>query len=297
VYPVLWDPGIEIGGIPIRFYSYGLCMAVGFVSAMVLFVLRASRHHDPFELFLFTLFTFAGGFVGSKLMFILVNLEYYRELPSVQLGGCTFPPVRDYLMSGMVWYGGVLGALPVAAAYVAIRRLRFLHLADAAAPALSLGHAWGRLGCFFAGCCYGEPSSLPWAMTFPRSSVAWAELVEEGSLARTAERTMPLHPTQLYESAAELVIFLGLVVFSRHQRRRGQTAALYLTCYGAFRFAIEFLRGDLTRGGLAGLSTSQWISMGLFVLGAALFTWGWVRWHRGPAPRDRTPSRPPARSG
>lgn len=282
VHPVLLDLGFELGGFPVRFYTYGLCMAVGLVLAVGLFANRARHHHDYLDLFLMAIFTFLGGLVGSKVLFILVNLDYYTALPPWQVqacGGCSLPPINHWLASGMVWYGGVLGAVPVALGFALARKMKFLLLADAASPALSLGHLWGRLGCFFAGCCYGAPTDMFWGVRFPPESVAYMEMVDVNILDRTARATMPLHPTQLYEVGAELMILLGLLVFSRYQRFKGQTAGLYLGCYGIFRFVVEFFRGDLSRGAAWNLSTSQWISLGLVALGGALFSWGYI-WMR-----------------
>ncbi len=282
MHPVLFDLGFDLGGIPVRFYTYGLCMAIGFVMGVAVFVNKARHIHDHLDLLLLAIFTFGGGVIGAKLLFVLVNLRYYVALPGVSCAGCTVPPFSEYLMSGMVWYGGVLFAIPSALVFARVRKMRFLSLADAAAPALSLGHLWGRVGCFFAGCCYGRPTDLPWAVRFPPASVAHMEMVDARIIDRGVATTMGLHPTQLYEAVAELFILISIIVFSRHQRFKGQTAGLYLTCYGIFRFVVEFARADMTRGAAAGLSTSQWISLGLVLVGAALFIRVWVLGGRKP---------------
>jgi phosphatidylglycerol:prolipoprotein diacylglycerol transferase len=276
VHPVLLDLGFEFAGQPVRFYTYGLCMALGVIMGVAIFVNKARRYHEIHELVLLTIVTFIAGFLGSKILFILVNLEYYEGLAPWVVGGIELPPVKHYFMSGMVWYGGVVFGIPAALVFCLVRKLRFVDLADAAAPTLSLGHLWGRIGCFFAGCCYGAPTDLPWGVRFPRESVAFMELLKEHALPPGSQETIALHPTQLYEVGAEFFIFITLIVFSRFQRFKGQTAGLYLACYGIFRFVVEFFRNDPSRGAALGVSTSQWIAVVLLVIGTALFVRGWV---------------------
>jgi phosphatidylglycerol:prolipoprotein diacylglycerol transferase len=275
MHPVLIDFGFDVGGMPVRLYTYGLCMVVGLALALVAFVLKARHGHDLVDLWLLALVTFVAGLVGSKVLFVLANLDLYRGLHGFEVAGCTFPPVREYLMSGMVWYGGVLAAVPAALVYALVRRMRFLPLFDAAAPALSLGHLWGRIGCFMAGCCYGSPSDLPWAVSFPPRSVAFLEMLEDGRLPPGSHETVPLHPTQLYEAGSELAILAALLVMARARRFPGQVAGLYLVLYAVARFLLEITRGDTYRGGFAGLSTSQWISIPILVAGVAFLTWGY----------------------
>ncbi|MBW2264376.1 MAG: prolipoprotein diacylglyceryl transferase [Deltaproteobacteria bacterium] len=281
MHPVLIDFGFEFAGMPLRLYTYGACMVVGLGMALGVFVYGARHRHSMLDLYFLALLTFVAGLLGSKILFVLVNLDYYRSLPGLELGGVTLPPLRDLMMSGMVWYGGVVFALPAALVYALARRMRFLELIDAAAPALSLGHLWGRVGCFMAGCCYGTPSDLPWAVSFPRRSVAFLEMLEKGVLPPGSQATMAVHPTQLYEVAAEVVVLACILTLARFKRFHGQVAGLYLVLYAVLRFIIEFSRGDMFRGGIIGLSTSQLISIPLLLLGVALLVRGYTFKKRG----------------
>jgi phosphatidylglycerol:prolipoprotein diacylglycerol transferase len=185
-----------------------------------------------------------GVILGARALFILVEREYYIQNP------------LEILMvwkGGLVFYGGLLGGALAFIITVRLLRLELWHLADTLAPGVALGHALGRLGCFFAGSCYGRPTDVAWAVTY----------TDPASLAGDILR-VPVHPTQLY-SAAFLVLLSGILLFTGSRSTfRGQVIASYGILYGTFRFFIEFLRGD-PRGtvDLAGiaLSTSQVVSL------------------------------------
>jgi phosphatidylglycerol:prolipoprotein diacylglycerol transferase len=196
---------------------------------------------------------------GAKLMMLVVDAGYYWEHPRRILS-------LETLQAGGVFYGGLLGALAVAAWYLRKTRLSALVVADAFAPAIALGHAIGRIGCFAAGCCWGTECHLPWAVTF--TSMAASQLVG-------VPLGLPLHPTQLYESAAEFAIFGILYWRFGRPHGRGDIISLYLMLYGAARFLVEFFRYH-EQGNLWGtpLDASQWISLVLFAVGAAHFAVG-----------------------
>jgi phosphatidylglycerol:prolipoprotein diacylglycerol transferase len=155
--------------------------------------------------------------------------------------------------SGYVWYGGLLGALLTAVVYFKRRpSLDAWLFADTFAPSITAGAAIGRIGCFLAGCCYGRPSDVPWAVRFPGLSG-------------------PVHPTQLYDSLAAALITTVLLL--RYPRRRfdGECIAILLMGYPVLRTITEAFRGDADRGGIGPLSTSQWISIPLFLIGLLIF--------------------------
>jgi phosphatidylglycerol:prolipoprotein diacylglycerol transferase len=156
------------------------------------------------------------------------------------------------LRAGGVFYGGLLGALVTAIVLVRRYRLRLWTTADIFAPGIALGHVVGRLGCLLAGCCYGRPTDVPWAITFTNQAAADNVGTPLG---------VPLHPTQLYDAFAELAILAVLLATERRGRAfEGRTFWLYMLLYAVSRFIIEFYRGD-DRGMILGVSTSQFVSL------------------------------------
>jgi phosphatidylglycerol:prolipoprotein diacylglycerol transferase len=170
---------------------------------------------------------------------------------------------------GLTYYGGFLGA--TAAAIVLLRRDRFpfWKAADMAGFAIPMGLAFGRMGCLLAGCCFGAVTKLPWGLSFPPRSPASEAQAKEHLLITARMWSEPVHPTQVYESAASLLVaFVCLYVVLPRKRYDGQVFAASLVLYAVARFAVETLRRD-DRGGLLGLSTSQLI--GLALIAAAVF--------------------------
>jgi phosphatidylglycerol:prolipoprotein diacylglycerol transferase len=171
---------------------------------------------------------------------------------------------------GLTYYGGLAGAS--LAAWFLLRRDKFpfWKAADMAGFAIPLGLAFGRIGCLLAGCCFGATCDLPWAIAFPGRSPASDEQFRDHLIPSAKAWSLPVHPTQIYESAASLAIAAFCLLWL-HPRKRydGQVFAASMALYAAARFGIEFLRRD-DRGGLFGLSTSQWIGIALLALAAAV---------------------------
>lgn len=184
---------------------------------------------------------------------------------------------RDCLRALKFWYGGLTfyGGLGLAALvgiiYIRRRRQALWEVGDLAGYAIPLGLVFGRTGCFLAGCCFGTTCAAPPGVSFPRGSPAWRLHVDEGLIARAAERSLPVHATQLYEAAACLLIFLWLYFWVRPKKRfSGQLFFLFCMSYSAARFAVEFLRAD-QRGEILGLSTSQTLGIPLFAFGLVMY--------------------------
>jgi phosphatidylglycerol:prolipoprotein diacylglycerol transferase len=151
-----------------------------------------------------------------------------------------------------VFYGGLIAAVVVALWYLWRHKMPVWQVTDVFAPGIALGHVVGRLGCLFAGCCFGKPTSVPWAITF-HSEYAARNV--------GTPLNVPLHPTQLYEAGAELLILGLLLAFERRGRPfPGRTFWAYMLLYGISRFIIEFYRGD-SRGMVGMFSTSQFVSI------------------------------------
>jgi phosphatidylglycerol:prolipoprotein diacylglycerol transferase len=199
-------------------------------------------------------------------MLIAVDWDYFRSQPRELL---------SLVRAGGVFYGGLIAAVAVGLWLVRRYKLPVWTTADLMAPGIALGHVVGRFGCLLAGCCYGRPTDVPWAITFTDPLAAQNVGTPLG---------IPLHPTQLYDAGAELLI-LGILLFTERKGRpfAGRTFWGYLLLYAISRFIIEFYRGDPNRGTvMAGLSTSQFVSL-LLVPGSLLML-AYLR-RRGPAPK------------
>lgn len=172
---------------------------------------------------------------------------------------------------GLTFYGGLLAATGFGIFYFRRHGFRLTAAADLAACALPLGHFFGRLGCFFTGCCFGETTNGFWGVTFPPGSPASVAQARAGLIASRRLPSLPVHPTQLYEAAGLALIFVVMLwLYTKRLGKDGQVFASYLLSYGLLRFAVELVRAD-PRGAAWGLSTSQWIALGGIALGGILF--------------------------
>jgi phosphatidylglycerol:prolipoprotein diacylglycerol transferase len=202
--------------------------------------------------------------VGSKVLMLFTEPQY-REHPTQLLS-------LDFLRSGGVFYGGLIGAVVVGFLLMRRFQLPWWKTADACAPGIALGNFFGRQGCFAAGCCWGEPTTLPWGVKF----------TQLGHEITGVPIDTYLHPTQLYESFSMLIVFLFLLWLHRRRRFSGQVILAYALLYSIIRFAIEFVRDD-PRGDimglttLTGLSTSQLISLVVGILSLIVLI---IRWRR-----------------
>jgi phosphatidylglycerol:prolipoprotein diacylglycerol transferase len=239
--------------------TYGLMVACGYLAAMIYIFRKAGAagfKKEPLSDMIF--YSVLGGMAGGKLFYAAT---YWREFGDTFAGRFMYA-LRTF-QYGFVFYGGLIFGAAAFFLTAARKKLAALRAADLFAPALALGHAFGRIGCFSAGCCYGSPTSCALSVTFtnPASEVNPAFL------------GVPLHPTQLYEAAGNFMIFLVLnAALTRSQKngwRAGRVVALYAALYSVERFLVEFLRGD-DRGAMRfGLSPAQLISAAAFLAAAA----------------------------
>jgi phosphatidylglycerol---prolipoprotein diacylglyceryl transferase len=238
MHPILF----QIGDWPV--YSYGVLLAAAYLVALQLAVVRARRRGlDGTKVMDLGIYLIIAALVGAKLMLVVVDFEYFRSQPRELL---------SLVRAGGVFYGGLLAALGVALFLVRRYQLRIWTTADLFAPGIALGHVVGRLGCLMAGCCYGTPTTMPWGITFTNPLAASNVGTPLG---------IPLHPTQLYDAGAELLILIILLVTERRGKAfEGRTFWLYMLLYGISRFVVEFYRGD-DRGTMMGVSTSQFVSL------------------------------------
>ncbi len=231
--------------------SYGTFIALGVLLANLIAARLMKKAGDDYnDLLLMEAYALLGAMIGAKLLYLLIS---WKEIRWDLLADATY--FHALLSQGFVFYGGLIGGLVLALLAGRFHRFDSVSLLRKYVFLIPFAHAFGRIGCFFAGCCYGIPYEGPGAVIFPESSFAPAGV--------------SLFPIQLTESAGLFVISLILAYFSLKKRSR-YTTEIYLIVYGIFRFFLEFLRSDDIRGHFGVLSTSQWISLLLILF--ALFS-------------------------
>lgn len=234
---------------PLTLHSYGLMLAVAFLSGiMVIERLAGPRGFDKDKILDCSLVIMAAAIVGSRAFYVLSHLDEYRanwwSVLAVWEGGLTF-------------YGGVLLSVPAAVVFMLRTKIPVWPLADLIAPAFALGVGFGRLGCFLNGCCFGKPSGLPWAVRFPADSAAGA-------------MGCALQPTQLYEALFGFALFAVLLTLVRKKFFPGFLFWLFIALYAVWRFFLDFLRYyEPSQFTLMGLTNNQWVSVLLLISAAA----------------------------
>jgi phosphatidylglycerol:prolipoprotein diacylglycerol transferase len=237
---------------PLTIHTYGVLVAAGFLLGLALAVRQARKEGIPPEKIVdLGFYILLSALIGSRLFYILINASHYIKNPI---------DIFKIWEGGLVFYGGLLFTVPIVLWYVKKNALGIWSIADLFAPSLAIGHAIGRLGCFFSGCCYGKPAEgLPWSVTF----------TDPESLAIIG---IPLHPTQLYESSGELIIFFILITLRRHKSFNGQLFLTYIILYSVLRFIVEIYRGDVGRGFITShISLSQGVSIMMFLVAVTGF--------------------------
>lgn len=256
MFPVLFQVG------PIKIFTYGLLLAIAFISALYLAGRAAKRQGgDPQVIYDLGFYIVIAAIIGSRLFHVLLEWPYFVAHPWEIL----------YLWKGgLAFQGGLIFGFLTAIFYIWRRGLPFWSTLDILAVGMPFGQFVGRLGCLMAGCCYGKPTDLPWGITFKHPETL------------AYPRGVPLHPTQLYESLLSLGVFFFLQWLLPRQRFPGQILATYFILAGAVRFLVEFWRGD-DRGPILfwQFPTTQVVALGL--AGAGLILWLW---------RSRSPANP-----
>ncbi len=241
---------------PITVYTYGVLLAAAYLLGLQFAIVRArARQLDATRVMDLGIYIIISALVGAKLLLLVTDFQTFRHNPAELL---------SLARSGGVFYGGLILAVAVALWYIRRVGLPLWTTCDVFAPGIALGHVVGRFGCFFAGCCFGKPTNLPWAITFTDPFAA----ANVGT-----PLNQPLHPTQLYEAGAEFLILVLLLGTERFGRRfAGRTFWLYMLLYAVSRYVIEFYRGD-ERGNVGPLSTSQFISVILAPLAVVMLVY------------------------
>lgn len=237
---------------PLTIHTYGVFVALGFVTGILVSVKLGKDHGiPPQQVMDMAFFMILWAIVGSRLLYILINVSYYRAHPL---------DAFKIWQGGLVFSGGLIAVAGAMTWYLRRHRLSFWVAGDLWAPALALGQAVGRIGCFMAGCCYGQPTDLPWGVVFshPHS---------------LAPQNIPLHPTQAYSALGGFAIFFILLFLHSRRKFQGQVFLWYLILHSTARLFVERFRGD-ERGLLPGtdMTLTQLLATVILILAVvALF--------------------------
>lgn len=244
---------------PLTFHTYGLMSAIGIIAAYFVLESRIRKKGlDDSHLFGLLIACLVFGYAGSKLLYIITILPLLASDPDLFLHS---------LSNGWVIFGGLLGGILGGYLFCRWKKLPSWKFFDVGMPAVALAQGFGRIGCFFAGCCYGVETSGPVYLEFSHSDYA--------------PNGIHLVPTQLISSAVDFCIFAFLSVYDKKWKKKdGEVLALYLILYSGARIIVEFWRGDLIRGAVGPFSTSQFI--GLFTLAAGIIIFVMRRKDRNP---------------
>lgn len=235
----------QIFGIQIK--SYGLMIAIGIMVAASLFINKGKKKGlDEDSLLNLIIFAVIGGVLGGKLLFIITEIRDILKNPSILL---------DFGY-GFVIYGAILGGALAMYLYCRRKKWNTLEMVDITVPALAIAQGFGRIGCFFAGCCYGAETKLPIGVKFPVGSLAPAGVY--------------LQPTQIYSSIFDFILGFFLLYYGKKERSVGKLTGMYLIIYSIGRFMVEFIRND-PRGNVGILSTSQFIAIFTLTFGIVIF--------------------------
>lgn len=246
VHPIL----LKLGPITIK--SYGVMIATGLLAGIAWVRKESKRRNLPENLFYdLVVAAIALGVLGARLMYVALNWQTYRTnlvaIPMIWAEG------------GLSFHGAIAGGI-LAGWWLSRRyKVSFWQVADVVAPALALGHFFGRIGCFLNGCCYGIPTTMPWGVSFHNPILG----VE----------TLPSHPTQLYEAAGLLVLFFLLARYSRQPAYEGAAFIWWVIFYSVLRFVVEYWRAGATAKVVNGLTQAQWLSLILFAVAFAYHRW------------------------
>lgn len=248
-------PSINVFGKEIP--TYGIAAIIGIAFAVLYICIRVKNRKDIDRIQLINIpaMVFIGAFIGAHILYGITHSD--KIWWCITHLGDTFSSWENFLFytadiwGGMVFYGGLIGGIIVGSLYCKKQKLDTMFYADIYAPAIPLFHAFGRIGCFLGGCCYGIESN--WGVIYNNPQIP-----EANGVVRL--------PIQLIESAGDLIIFVILLILSNKKLRKGTIFLLYLLLYGILRLTTEFFRGDEIRGFLFGISTSQWISIILIIV-------------------------------
>jgi phosphatidylglycerol---prolipoprotein diacylglyceryl transferase len=266
-------------GSSVPIYGFGAMLFLGFTAGAWSCARRGMTvGYTPEMMWDIAIWLFIAGVIGCRVFYciqyskhVFFNYEsgeyVLKSLPALLFSAVNLPD------GGLVWYGGLVAGVLAAAWLARRRKINFLEVGDVVIPSLLLGLAFGRVGCFLNGCCYGDRCSLPWGVRFPMGSVPDMALVVRGYLGADQDFSLQLHPTQLYSALNALILFALTSTYFYYRPRNGSVIALGAITYAITRFTIEFLRDDEVGQFGTPLTISQWLSIVMFV-----FALGFVAW-------------------
>jgi phosphatidylglycerol---prolipoprotein diacylglyceryl transferase len=272
VHQVLLRIPVPFTESAITLHGYGAMLCVGFLLAILVAAWRAKRlNQSPDIIYNLALACFLGGLVGSRGFYVI---QY----------GDTYYSVWDYVKiweGGLTFYGGVLLGAVCVVGYLRLARLPILYWLDIMAPSVALGLAFGRIGCFLNGCCYGATCPPGWGFSWPAGTIPWQHYADQAAAAAGLPSTgggagaavtgalaaswqaPAIYPTQLLSFVNAILLFLALHMLFRSKRRHGQIILMFIFLYGISRFLLECLRADEAREYLLGLPTMlTWLGQG-----------------------------------
>ncbi len=270
--PVLFT--IPLVDLPV--YAYGVMLGLAFISGWYLTLRFTNRQGLPYrEVTTGLVLAIVFALVGARIAHIISNSSW----DMVRMKG-----LANVLFAsrceGLVAYGGYIGGALAVVVYAWLKKFDFWNMADCASPGMVMGLGFTRIGCFLAGCCYGQVTDVPWGVSFPPGSQAARELL--GSTAGANAWSPHVHPTQIYESLLGWALLPVAILLLRKRRFTGQTFLIMIILYAVGRFLLETIREDDDRGTVFGvLSTSQFIGLALIPLSIGLMVW---RWKKGVRP-------------
>jgi phosphatidylglycerol:prolipoprotein diacylglycerol transferase len=225
-------------GIKVPIYSYGLLMLAGFLAAYLLASrLARGTNIKNSDIFDAGFVAIIAGLIGAKISYFLHSPDYFAFFISDPIGNI------GYLSGGLDFFGGLIAAIPSVFLFLRAKGYEPIAFGDMIAPAIAIGHAFGRLGCFMNGCCYGVRCESC-GLEFAQGSAVWYDQIADGIIGSYAIRSAAVFPSQLMELSLLVILAIVLTIMFRRRRFAGQNLAIYLASYGVIRFAVQFTRAD-----------------------------------------------------
>jgi phosphatidylglycerol:prolipoprotein diacylglycerol transferase len=269
--PVLFHIPLGFASLPL--YSYGLMLALSLIVGWYITLGLCERDGmDRQTMGRCYMWTAGAAVAGSRLLYVFTNLDRFDN----------FLDIFKVWQGGLVAYGGFVGGFVGSLVFCRIKGIRLLAWADCAVPSLCTGLMITRLGCLLYGCDFGKPFDGRWSIVFPAGSPAFNQQRAEGLLGPTATHSLPVHPTQLYESLNGLILLCLVFLVRRFRKFSGEMFVAFTMGYAVLRYFVEVLRADEQRGNIGPLSTSQFIGVVTFLAGAALLAWLFARYRKNP---------------